>query len=128
MPATAAMMETKSIGATPYKTEVKILDEAATSGIPIPTPAAPGASPPRRIIHRTWLRSAPSAMRTPSSLVRRATLYEIVPYRPVATRIIASTLHLGQGAKFFHQAAIECDGCIVRRSSALVTLKIAVFA
>ena len=35
-------------------------------------------------------RSAPSAIRTPISLRRRATLYAMIPYRPIVARITAS--------------------------------------
>src|SRR5262249_52031403 len=83
----AVVNATGSQKGTPYNCADNRYPAPTASGTPSsnPSPTRVNAPPSTRPI--TFLRSAPSAMRTPISLRRRATVYAVTPYRPIAARI-----------------------------------------
>jgi hypothetical protein len=71
-------------GRSPTKAAAKPLAHSA-AGAPSARPATTIPSASRSTIPTTLLRVAPSAMRMPISLMRRATVYAKSPYRPTPT-------------------------------------------
>src|SRR4051812_23675212 len=86
-------MAAKAIGSrrpTPNNSVWMYLVKAAAASAPPTTPSSVTRPPRRTNIQRTpWL-VAPSAMRTPISLVRCVTLYDSTPYKPTAPSTSAS--------------------------------------
>ena len=66
------------------------MDAAATAS-PTTTPTSSTRAPCPTTIRWTRLACAPSAMRTPISRVRSATMYDSTPYCPTVPRMTASS-------------------------------------
>ena len=70
------------------KEKIESLETPSAAGTPIASPTAASDKTWRSTIQTTAPRCAPSAIRIPISRVRRATVYDIVPYKP--TQAISS--------------------------------------
>src|SRR5215831_21156798 len=71
-----------SPGLTPKRRDSMTFEAPSAIGRPIANPIIASNRTSRSTIQRTVSRCAPSAIRIPISLVRRATAYDVAPYNP----------------------------------------------
>src|SRR5580698_3613924 len=87
----ASVRVSGSWGLRPYSIDSAARATASVSTVPTANPITSMVPASRMIMPTTSLRWAPSATRRPISLVRRATVYEITPYRPIVASTTART-------------------------------------
>ena len=93
---TAAAKAAGSRGFNPNRKHSRYFEAASATGTLITSPAVTRINTSRRTPYSTVDARAPSAIRIPISLVRFATLYDIVAYRPtqeITSARIANAVH-----------------------------------
>src|SRR5947199_4658382 len=90
-PLMASANDVASIGDNPYSSAAAYRSVTAASTTPMTMPLANSTPHSANIMRMTVRGSAPSAMRTPISIRRRVTRYDITPYSPIAAISMART-------------------------------------
>src|SRR5205809_462797 len=90
-PLMASAKDDASSGVNPYSSAAAYLSVTPASTTPMAIPMANSTPHSANIMRITVRGSAPSAMRTPISIRRRVTRYDITPYSPIAAISMAST-------------------------------------
>src|SRR5439155_3696952 len=90
-PLMASAKDDASNGVKPYSSPAAYRSVTPASTRPMAKPIANNTPHSANIIRMTVRGSAPSAMRTPISIRRRVTRYDITPYSPIAATSMART-------------------------------------
>src|SRR5205809_3784562 len=90
-PLMASAKDDASNGVNPYSNAAAYRSVTPASAAPMAMPLASSTPHSANIMRMTVRGSAPSAMRTPISIRRRVTRYDITPYSPIAAISMART-------------------------------------